>query len=69
MILLPKILKIYMNIVIGKKTLIMYNIDIIIKDFTKERNNTHAKSGTSILYTKTNSATYIGSIFVTICCL
>ena len=33
-----------------------------------ERYNTHATSCNSILYTKTNSATYIGSIFRTMCC-
>ena len=44
-------------------------IYINIKDFSKERYNTHAKSYNSILYTKTNSATYIVSIFGTMCCL
>ena len=58
MILLLKILKIYIKIAIEKKTIIMYNIDIIIKDFSEERYNTHAKLCTSILYTKTNIPTY-----------
>ena len=40
-----------------------------IKDFSKKIYNTHAKSCNSILYTKTNSATYIGSIFGTMFCL
>ena len=35
-----------------------------IKYFSKERYNTHVKSCNSILYTKTNTATYIGSIFM-----
>ena len=39
---------------------ILYNY---IKDFSKERYNTNTKWCNSILYTKTNSATYIGSIF------
>ena len=39
------------------------------QDFSKERYNTHAKSWNSILYIKTNSATYIGSILDTMCCL
>ena len=34
-----------------------------IKDLYKEIYNTHAKSCNSILYTKTNNATYIGSLF------
>ena len=38
------------------------------KDFSKVRYNTHAKSCNSILYTKTNSATYIWLIFGTMCC-
>ena len=41
----------------------------LYKDFYKERYNTHAKSCNSILYTKTISATYIGSIFGTMCYL
>ena len=39
---------------------------IYIKDFSKERYNTHTKSYNSILYTKTNNATNIGLIFGTI---
>ena len=38
-------------------------------DLIKERYNTYTKSCNSILYTKSNSATYIGSIFGTIRCL
>ena len=39
------------------------------KDFSKERHNTHVKSCNSILYTKTNSATYKVSSLGTMCCL
>ena len=44
----------------------LYNIG---KDFSKERYNTLAISCTYILYTKTDSAINIWSIFGTMCCL
>ena len=37
------------------------------KDISNEKYNTPSKSCNSTLYTKTNSATYIGSIFGTMC--
>ena len=40
-----------------------------INDFSKDKYNTHAKLCNSIFDTKANSATYIGSIFGTMCCL
>ena len=41
----------------------------IIKDFPKERYNTYVKSCYSNLYTKYPSATYIGLLLGTMCCL
>ena len=40
-----------------------------IKDFPKERYNTHAKSCNSNLYTKYPGATYSGLLLGTTCCL
>ena len=44
-------------------------LETTTKEFSEERYNTHVKSCNSILYTKNNSAIYIGLIFGTMCCL
>ena len=41
----------------------------IIKDFPKEKYNTYSKLCYSNLYTKYPSATYIGLLLGTMCCL
>ena len=48
-----------------------YTIDILLttNDFYKERYYVYVKSCNSILYTKTYSANYIGSILGNMCCL
>ena len=74
---------IYIYILYYYEKFVISNIIIKLKKdrvriyFYNERYNTHecavhtvhAKSCISILYTKTNSATYIGSILGNMCCL
>ena len=47
---------------------IAYCIYIYIKDFSKERYKTYAKSCNSNLYTKYPSSTYSGLLLGTMCC-